>query len=84
VGAAKTRQNIVSKLTINNWDYIIEIIKTDVERKTDKVATGAKVEEFDNWKQNADIRHSPSRAQSPPTSRTTATSPRELPWWYTR
>ena len=53
--AAKTRQNIVSKLTIDNWDYILEIIKTDVERKTDKVATGAKVEEFDNWKQNADI-----------------------------
>ena len=29
--AAKTRQNVVSKLIINNWDHILEIIKTDVE-----------------------------------------------------
>ena len=55
MGAAKTRQNIVSKLTIDIWDYVLKIIKTDVERKTNKVATGAKFGEFDNWKLNADI-----------------------------
>ena len=52
--AAKTRQNVVSQLTIDNWDHILEIIKTNVERKTDKVATSARSEEFNNRKQYAD------------------------------
>ena len=44
--AAKTRKNIVSKLTIDNWVHALEIIKTEVARKTDKVATSARSEEF--------------------------------------
>jgi hypothetical protein len=36
VEAAKTKQNIVSQLTNDNWDHILKIIKTNVERKTDK------------------------------------------------
>ena len=52
--AAKTRKNIVSKPTIDNCDHALEIIKTDVARKTDKVATSARSEEFNNRKQYAD------------------------------
>ena len=52
--AAKTRQNAVSKLAADNWDHILEIIKNDVEKKTDKVAVSAKFEELDNRKRNAD------------------------------
>ena len=37
VKAAKTRKNTVSKLIIDNWDHALEIIKTDVERKTDEM-----------------------------------------------
>ena len=48
VKAAKTRKNTVSKLIIDNWDDALEIIKTDVVRKTDKVATSARSEEFDD------------------------------------
>jgi hypothetical protein len=54
VKAAKTRQNTVSKLIIDDWGHAIEIIKTDIERKTDEVATGARSEEFNNRKQYAD------------------------------
>ena len=35
--AAKTRKNTVSKLTIDNWDHALEIIKTDVGKKTDEM-----------------------------------------------
>ena len=52
--AAKTRQNAVPKLAIDNWNHILELIKNDVEKKTDKVTASAKVEEFDNRKRNAD------------------------------
>jgi hypothetical protein len=52
--AAKTRKYIVSKPNIDNWDHALEIIKTDVERKTDEVTTDARSEEFDNRKQHAD------------------------------
>jgi hypothetical protein len=48
-----SRQKTVAKLIIN-WDRTLEIIKTDVERKTDEVTTGTRSEEFDNQKQNAD------------------------------
>ena len=64
---AKTRKNIVSKPTIDNWDHALEIIKTDVARKTDKVATSARSEEFKNRKQYADDdipQHVRSRLQS--------------------
>ena len=52
--AAKTRQNTVSKPIIDNWDKILKITKTYVERKTDEVTTDTRSEEFDNQKQNAD------------------------------
>ena len=52
--AAKTRKDTVSKPIIDEWDHAIEIIKTDVERKTDEVATGARSEEFNSRKQHAD------------------------------
>ena len=52
--AAKTRQNIVSKLIIDKWDHALEIIKTDVARKPDKVTTSARSEEFNNRKRHAD------------------------------
>jgi hypothetical protein len=54
VKAAKTRKNTVSKFIIDDWDHAIEIIETDVVRKTDKVTIGARSEEFDNRKQYAD------------------------------
>jgi tRNA 2-selenouridine synthase SelU len=54
VKAAKTRQNAASKLAIDNWTHILEIIKNDVEEKTDEVAASAKFEELDNRKRNAD------------------------------
>jgi pantothenate synthetase len=54
VKAAKTRQNIVSRLTIDKWDHALKIIKTDVARKPDKVATSARSEELNNRKHYAD------------------------------
>jgi hypothetical protein len=54
VKAAKTRQNAVSKLAINICKHILESIKNNVEKKTDKVAKRDKVEEFDNRRRNAD------------------------------
>ena len=44
----------MSKLIIDDWDHAIEIIKTDVVRKTDEVTTDTRSEEFDNRKQYAD------------------------------
>jgi hypothetical protein len=54
VKAAKTRKNTVSKLIIDDWDHAIEIIKTDVVRKTDEVTTDARSEEFNNRKHSVD------------------------------
>jgi hypothetical protein len=54
VKAAKTRQNVASQLTIDNWDHTLGSIKTNSDRKTDKVATSARSEEFNNRKQHAD------------------------------
>jgi hypothetical protein len=54
VKAAKTRQNNMSKLIINDWGHAIEIIETGVVRKTDEVTTDTRSEEFNNRKQNAD------------------------------
>ena len=61
--ADKTRQNVTSRLIIDSWNYSLKIIKTDVVRKTDEVTTGARSEEFDDQKQNADD-DIPQRVQS--------------------
>jgi hypothetical protein len=37
VKAAKARKKTVSKLIIDDWDHAIEIIETNVVRKTDEV-----------------------------------------------
>ena len=52
--AAKTRQNNMSELIIDDWGHAIEIIETGVVRKTDEVTTDTRSEEFNNRKQNAD------------------------------
>jgi hypothetical protein len=84
VKAAKTRKNTLSKLIIDDWGYVIEIIKTDVVRGTDEVTTDTRSEEFNNRKQNADD-NIPQRVQShlqPP--KTSAPSPKGLSWRCTR
>jgi hypothetical protein len=84
VKAAKTNQNTGSRHIIDDWDHAIEIIKTDVERKTDEVATGARSEEFNSRKQHADDNIPKIGAQSLPAPRTSAPSPRGLSWRCTR
>ena len=43
VKAAKARPNAVPKLAVDNWKNILEIIKNDVDKKTDKVTADTKL-----------------------------------------